>query len=278
MEDARTDGDELIADYVDCLMSLDTNARPGQNDSLILEGAPDVEAAAGISLNGVVQQDVMREFAPADADDPKDPVLGMTFESDEAAKMFYHEYARRLGFPFRVGRSRRSKGVEEVVIMKRFVCSREGVYKKKQPLGEATNKRERASMREGCNAMMEVVREKDHWVVSKLEKAHNHSLGIGSRVGYLRARGLPDATNKVTAMGSDGLGIYVPGVYLRQNILGEGGDGQAKGILQKAYEEILSYERNPGRGLQRDAININEDITIDDTMDERIRINGNNMG
>ncbi|XP_006664437.1 protein FAR1-RELATED SEQUENCE 5-like [Oryza brachyantha] len=220
MEGARTEGDELIADYVDCLMSLDS--RPGQNDSLILEGAPpDVEA---VSLNAVAEQDVMREFAPADADDPNEPVLGMTFESDEAAKMFYHEYARRLGFPFRVGRSRRSKGVEEVVIMKRFVCSREGVYKKKQPpSGEATSKRERMSMREGCNAMMEVVREKDHWVVSKLEKAHNHCLGLGTRVGYLRARGLPDASDKVTAMVSDGM------TSLRQNILGEGGDGQ--GIL-----------------------------------------------
>ena len=72
----------------------------------------------------------MRDFASAE--DPNEPVLGMTFESDEAAKAFYNEYARRLGFPFRVGRSRRSKGTEEVVVMKRFVCSREGVYKKKQ--------------------------------------------------------------------------------------------------------------------------------------------------
>lgn len=231
-DDERGDGDELIADYVDCLMSLDTNSRSCQNDALILEGAPDdVDDDAAAAAAAAAEQDVMRDFAPGDGDgdadadaenDPKEPVLGMTFESDEAAKMFYNEYARWLGFPFRVGRSRRSKGMEEVVIMKRFVCSREGAHKKKQPStsGEATSKRERASMREGCNAMMEVVRDKDHWVVSKLEKAHNHSLGIGTRYGYLRARGLPDVSNKIAAMGSDGT------ASLRQNFLGETGDGQ----------------------------------------------------
>ncbi|KAM3254624.1 hypothetical protein ACQJBY_048230 [Aegilops geniculata] len=218
MEAARSEGDELIADYVDCLMSLDTNARSIQNDNLIL-GGPVIEAGVAASVDGITEQDAMKDFVPPE--DPKEPLLGMTFESDEAAKTFYNEYARHLGFPFRVGRSRRSKGAEEVVVMRRFVCSREGMYRKKNPSSdEATKKRERMSMREGCNAMMEVVKESNHWVVSKLETAHNHNLGTCSRVGYLRDRGLLDASNKITMMGSDG----VP--FLRQNILGEGGDAQ----------------------------------------------------
>jgi hypothetical protein len=36
----------------------------------------------------------------------------------------------------------------------------------------------------------------------------------------------------------------------------------AKDILKKAYEEILAYEINPCRESQRDAININEDVTM----------------
>lgn len=220
---ARGGGDELISDYVDCLMSLDTNARSAHNGSLDL-GAPLAEASSSVSASaaGTTERDAA---APAAAEDPQEPSLGMTFESDEAAKAFYNEYARRLGFPFRVGRSRRSKGTEEVVIMKRFVCSREGMYRKKLPssssLGEATRKRERMSMREGCNAMMEVIRESNHWVVSKLEKAHNHNLSTCSRVGYLRARGSLDASSdRIAMMGSDG----VP--FMRQNVLGEGGDAQ----------------------------------------------------
>ncbi|KAK3136366.1 hypothetical protein QOZ80_5BG0432850 [Eleusine coracana subsp. coracana] len=220
MEGARSEGDELIADYVDCLMSLDTNGRSVQNDSLVLGvGDSVVEGASNFSVGGAGEADVMKDFAPAK--DPNEPVLGMTFESDEAAKEFYNEYARRLGFPFRVGRSRRSKGTEEVLVMKRFVCSREGMYKKKKPSSdEATRKRERMSMRDGCNAMMEVVRESDHWVVSKLEKAHNHELGTCSKVGYLRARGLLNSSEKVTMVGPDEM------AFLRQNVLGEGGDAQ----------------------------------------------------
>lgn len=126
MEGERTEGDELIDDYVDCLMSLDTNARAGPSDALIL-GAPVVEGAAG----GGTEADAMRDFASAE--DPNEPVVGMTFESDEAAKAFYNEYARRLGFPFRVGRSRRSKGTEEVVVMKRFVCSGKGCTRRNRP-------------------------------------------------------------------------------------------------------------------------------------------------
>ncbi|KAL5205454.1 hypothetical protein ABZP36_033663 [Zizania latifolia] len=162
------------------------------------------------------------------------------------------------------------------------------MYKKKQPSpSEAIRKRERISMREGCNAMMEVVRDSDHWVVSKLEKAHNHSLGTCSRVGYLRARGLLDASDKITVIGSDDNSNNhhddsCESITSRYNVLctdaircAEKGSGSkavykaAKDILHKAYEEIIAYERNPGRGLHRDAININEDITIDDATNDQ---------
>jgi len=42
-----------------------------------------------------------------------------------------------------------------------------------------------------------------------------------------------------------------------------------KGAGSEAYEEIIAYERNRGRGSQRDAININEDVTIDDAMNDQ---------
>ncbi|XP_072950976.1 protein FAR1-RELATED SEQUENCE 5-like [Typha angustifolia] len=217
MESTRSDGDELIDDYVECLMSLDTNARPGENENPILS-APN-EEPEDIPV-GIALQPVVKDLISIASEDPKEPVLGMEFESDEAAKTFYNEYARRLGFPFRVGRSRRSKGVEEVLIMKRFVCSKEGIYRKK-PSCESTRKRERISMREGCKAMMEVIRDSNRWVVSKLEKAHNHHLGTCSRVGYLRARGFIETSDKATIVASDAMTL------LRQNAFGEGGDAQS---------------------------------------------------
>ncbi|KAF3329842.1 Protein FAR1-RELATED SEQUENCE 12 [Carex littledalei] len=133
MESARTEADELIdEDYVQCLMSLDTNARASETDHSILS-APPADGPPQNLANDMnrISVSIVKE-TEATIKEPKEPELGMAFESDEAAKGFYNEYARRLGFPFRVGRSRRSKGAEEVVIMKRFVCSKEGVYRKKQ--------------------------------------------------------------------------------------------------------------------------------------------------
>lgn len=221
MEVARTEGDELIANYVNCLMSLDANSRPAENinsSSLSISTPTQIPTDIPSMLH---EQPAPKDFIQAGAEETKlEPVLGMKFESDEAAKTFYNEYARRLGFPFRVGRSRRSKGTEEVLIMKRFVCSKEGIYQKK-PSSEGTRKRERISMREGCKAMMEVIRDGDRWVASKLEKVHNHHLGACTRVGYLRSRGFIDASDKVNFMASDTL------TALRQNAFGQGGDAQS---------------------------------------------------
>ncbi|XP_039142923.1 protein FAR1-RELATED SEQUENCE 5-like [Dioscorea cayenensis subsp. rotundata] len=105
------------------------------------------------------------------------PFLGMEFESDVAARNFYNNYALRLGFGIRVARSRseRRKGVE-VLVMKRFVCLKEGHHKKKvTEYSGVKKKRKRLSIRDGCPAMMEVVRRgQEKWLVTKLILEHTH--------------------------------------------------------------------------------------------------------
>ncbi|RWV83051.1 hypothetical protein GW17_00055392, partial [Ensete ventricosum] len=55
--------------------------------------------------------------------------------------------------------------------------------------GKKTRKRA-ASIREGCKAMLEVIRRGDErWVVTKLMKEHNHELGMPSRVHYIATEG-----------------------------------------------------------------------------------------
>lgn len=233
MEGSRTEGDDLIEDYVECLMSLETNSRPGDdghttnNTTLVVQGEiPVTTDGMPVKIPSemmmIMQNNNDKDIilhGNAGEEVKLEPVCGMEFESDESAKNFYNDYARRLGFPFRVGRSRRSKGVQEVLIMKRFVCSKEGIYRKKVS-GEGVRKRERISMREGCKAFMEVIRDKDRWIVSKLETAHTHVLGTCSRAGYLRARGFIDTSEKATIVASDATTL------LRQNAFGEGGDAQ----------------------------------------------------
>lgn len=137
----------------------------------------------------LVEQSVRRELFVVEGDPRLEPFVGMEFESGEAAKTFYIAYAGRVGFSVRVARSRRSK-CNESVIMLRFVCSREGFSREKRIVAGKKTRKRAASIREGCKAMLEVIRRGDErWVVTKLVKEHNHEVGMPSRVHYIATEG-----------------------------------------------------------------------------------------
>ncbi|WOK94984.1 protein FAR1-RELATED SEQUENCE 5 [Canna indica] len=137
----------------------------------------------------LVEQSVRRELFAVEGDPRLEPFVGMEFESGEAAKTFYIAYAGRVGFSVRVARSRRSK-CNESVIMLRFVCSREGFSREKRIIAGKKTRKRAASIREGCKAMLEVIRRGDErWVVTKLMKEHNHEVGMPSRVHYIATEG-----------------------------------------------------------------------------------------
>ncbi|KAJ4755699.1 Protein FAR1-RELATED SEQUENCE 5 [Rhynchospora pubera] len=117
---------------------------------------------------------------------PVEPFIGMEFESEEAAKLFYMAYASQVGFSVRISKSRRSRN-DESIIMRRFVCSKEGFHLKKSgDLDEGKKKRKRATIREGCNAMIEVIQKYyGRWVVSKLVKEHTHIVEPPSQVRFV---------------------------------------------------------------------------------------------
>lgn len=133
----------------------------------------------------LVEQPVRRELFAVESDPRLEPFVGMEFDSGEAAKTFYIAYAGRIGFSVRIARSRRSK-CNESVIMLRFVCSREGFSREKRIIAGKKTRKRAASIREGCKAMLEVIRRGDEkWVVTKLVKEHNHEVGLPSRVHYI---------------------------------------------------------------------------------------------
>ncbi|KAL4596975.1 hypothetical protein ACB092_12G202300 [Castanea dentata] len=66
-----------------------------------------------------------RELGIHEIDINVEPYVGMEFESEEAAMMYYDAYAKRLGFIIRVGNCHRS-GREGSVISQRFLCNKEG--------------------------------------------------------------------------------------------------------------------------------------------------------
>ncbi|CAK9170743.1 unnamed protein product [Ilex paraguariensis] len=105
-----------------------------------------------------------------------EPHVGMEFESEEAAKVFYDAYATRLGFVMRVDAFRRSMR-DGKVVWRRLVCNKEGFRKCRPKRSE--NRKPRAITREGCKAMIVVKKEKSgKWIVTRCVMEHNHPLVV----------------------------------------------------------------------------------------------------
>ncbi|XP_015583373.1 protein FAR1-RELATED SEQUENCE 2 isoform X1 [Ricinus communis] len=109
-----------------------------------------------------------------------EPHEGMEFESEDAAKIFYDEYARRVGFVMRVMSCRRSER-DGRILARRLGCNKEGYCVSVR--GKFGNVRKpRASTREGCKAMIHVKFDKSgKWVITKFVKDHNHPLVVAPR-------------------------------------------------------------------------------------------------
>ncbi|KAM7489830.1 hypothetical protein LguiB_027314 [Lonicera macranthoides] len=114
-----------------------------------------------------------------EVDTNQEPYEGITFESDLAAKAFYDEYAKRVGFFTRIVSSRKSER-DGSIISRRFACNKEGYNLNRQKAGGAQI-RKRKSKREGCMAMILVKRDKPgKWAVTKFVREHNHPLVVSS--------------------------------------------------------------------------------------------------
>ncbi|RZC63589.1 hypothetical protein C5167_025348 [Papaver somniferum] len=116
-----------------------------------------------------------------EGDANQEPCEGMVFDSPDAAKAFYDEYARRIGFVTRIVSSRRSER-DGSIISRRLACNKEGFNLNSRKIGRVRI-RNRESKREGCMAMLLVKREKvGKWIVTKFVKDHSHPLVISTGV------------------------------------------------------------------------------------------------
>lgn len=96
------------------------------------------------------------------------PAVGMEFESDEEALIFFNSYAERVGFETRIRASKKSKGWGKSFV--HFCCRREGFKR----TNGATNTK-RPDLRCGCLAGMKVkLADSGKWKVFKVNLQHNH--------------------------------------------------------------------------------------------------------
>lgn len=121
-----------------------------------------------------------RELVTFAGDSITEPCEGMEFDSEDAAKIFYDEYARRIGFVMRVMSCRRSER-DGRILARRLGCNKEGycvsIRGKYGPV-----RKPRPSTREGCKAMIHIKYDKSgKWVITKFVKDHNHPLVVAPR-------------------------------------------------------------------------------------------------
>ena len=106
-----------------------------------------------------------------------EPDVGMEFESEDAARRFYTEYARRVGFVVRVMQRRRS-GIDGRTLARRLGCNKQG-FSPNHRTDVGPDKKPRPSARDGCKATILVKMEKSgKWVVTRFERDHNHPLVV----------------------------------------------------------------------------------------------------
>ncbi|KAK9164788.1 hypothetical protein Syun_005690 [Stephania yunnanensis] len=130
----------------------------------------------------------------SDPDPSLEPYEGMEFDSEEAARIFYNSYARRLGFSIRSSTYHRSRR-DSSIICRHIVCSRQGFHHSRDRPTNNKHKRPRPIQRVGCKAMI-IVKKQDSgaWLVSKLVKLHNHQLVPPDKVHRLRSHRLVSGT------------------------------------------------------------------------------------
>ncbi|TKY57066.1 FAR1-RELATED SEQUENCE 3 [Spatholobus suberectus] len=126
-----------------------------------------------------------------------EPHVGMEFDSKDAAKTFYSEYARQVGFSCKAGPHCRSKA-DEANMFWEFVCGREDLKRK---------------LTESCNAMIRIEQKgQNKWVVTKFVKEHSHSMASLSKVHNIRPGKHFSSVGRTMPETYQGVGLVPSGV------------------------------------------------------------------
>ncbi|KAM1265498.1 hypothetical protein ACFX2J_035179 [Malus domestica] len=141
-------------------------------DSVTCYMTVDLEKEAEAEVDSAVEMDVGTSGGLV-----PEPYVGMEFDSEDAARKFYADYARQVGFVVRVMQRRRS-GIDGRTLARRLGCNKQG-FSPNQPGKFGPEKKPRPSAREGCKATILVKMEKSgKWVVTRFVKDHNHPLVV----------------------------------------------------------------------------------------------------
>ncbi|KAF7144860.1 hypothetical protein RHSIM_Rhsim04G0115100 [Rhododendron simsii] len=171
----------------------------------------------------------------------------MKFDSEENAHAFYNAYAKVMGFSIRKDRKKVRR--ENVVVSRKWVCSRQGVRAKKYLERVDRLRAPRAETRVGCKAIFRVRYDvkMGEYIVTHFVSEHNHPLVAPHCVLFLWSHRSVTSADKAQTKAMRNVGIST-GQIMDLMTIQSGGfdkDGDAEGILgylsAKALDDPLFF-------------------------------------
>lgn len=133
----------------------------------------DVEQILDVG-NERIEASVLEDLTTCESDLSGEPYEGMIFDSEDTARMFYDEYAGRIGFLTRILSSRKSERDGSIISRGLGCRGNRDVQSPGKLSNDMGQKR-----REGCTSVLIVKRENiGRWVVRKFVRDHNHPLVV----------------------------------------------------------------------------------------------------
>ncbi|XP_056175212.1 protein FAR1-RELATED SEQUENCE 7-like [Syzygium oleosum] len=155
------------------------NHRAGEPEEMA-SNQPGSDHSLGMAIGN---EDELHSTSGANIDEgelesnPREPRVGMEFDSEMAVYKFYRSYAKQTDFNVRMGKAEYS-GSD-----KAFLCSYQA-DKSKEQIAKATQYKRR-DMRTGCDAKIECVANDETWKISKVVLEHNHATTALSTSGIV---------------------------------------------------------------------------------------------
>ncbi|RYR69437.1 hypothetical protein Ahy_A03g015987 [Arachis hypogaea] len=173
------------------------------------------------------------------------PYVGLRFVSLQQAQEFYTNYAKKVGFVTRIRNTNfdKTRKDSKIPVNQSLHCSHEG-YRESRVKAATRVKRITTA---GCKARMYVMldRQKDNWMVSKLELKHTHPCSAKQVVHYTEYRELTMHA-KCVIQNNDEAGIRPNKTYLA--LANEVGGSSNLGYSEKddwaAFIVEFNLERN----------------------------------
>ena len=170
----------IIFEYVCCISGSSCGDSSNVSVSIPVSSTESEKSVT----NCIVSPGGMKYFMPTSVDGSQVPFQNQSFDSLDKAYNFYREYGRLGGFDVR--KTTEKRDADGTIILKHFVCSKEGFVDGSH--SEGIRQRRTVSRRCGCKAKVVMkIRSQNRYYIFNFVELHNHPLASESGRQFLRS-------------------------------------------------------------------------------------------